>query len=60
MVTWTNSDTVPHRVEFDDLSCIQGANIAGGASASMTFSKAGAYPFHCKVHPSMKGTITIT
>ena len=60
VITWTNNDTVPHRVELDDGSCLMGANIAGGAAASLTFSKAGTYPFHCKVHPSMKGTITIS
>ncbi len=36
-------------------------NIAGGGGkASLTFSVAGTYPFHCTIHSSMKGTITIT
>ena len=60
VVTWTNGDTVPHRVQLDDNSCGMSANIAGGGTKSLVFSKAGTYPFHCTVHPSMKGTITIS
>ncbi|MEO8273319.1 MAG: cupredoxin domain-containing protein [Chloroflexota bacterium] len=60
VITWTNGDTVPHRVQLDDNSCGMAANIAGGATGSLVFSKAGTYPFHCAVHASMKGTITIS
>ena len=60
VITWTNGDTVPHRVALDDGSCAMSANIAGGGSKSLVFSKAGTYPFHCAVHSSMKGTITIS
>jgi plastocyanin len=60
VITWTNGDTVPHKVALDDGSCQMSANIAGGGTASLVFSVAGTYPFHCSVHPSMKGTITIS
>lgn len=60
VITWTNGDGVPHKVALDDNSCAMSANIAGGSSKSLVFSKAGTYPFHCSVHPSMKGTITIS
>lgn len=60
VITWTNGDTVPHKVALDDGSCQMSANIAGGGSKSLVFSKAGTYPFHCSVHASMKGTITIS
>jgi plastocyanin len=60
VITWSNDDSVPHKVALDDGSCAMAANIAGGGSKSLTFSKAGTYPFHCSVHPSMKGTITIS
>ena len=60
VITWSNSDSVPHKVALDDGSCAMGANIAGGSSKSLVFSKAGTFPFHCSVHPSMKGTITIS
>ena len=60
VITWTNDDSVPHRVALDDGSCTMGANITNGSPKSLVFTKAGTYPFHCSVHPSMKGTITIS
>jgi plastocyanin len=60
VITWSNGDTVPHKVALDDGSCAMSANIPGGGSKSLVFSKAGTYPFHCAVHSSMKGTITIS
>ncbi|MBI2782355.1 MAG: cupredoxin domain-containing protein [Chloroflexi bacterium] len=60
VITWTNNDGVPHKVVLDDSSCGMKDNIPGGGSKSLVFTKAGTYPFHCSVHPSMKGTITIT
>jgi plastocyanin len=61
VITWTNSDTAPHKVGLDDGSCTMSGAIAGnGGKASLVFSVAGTYPFHCTIHSSMKGTITIT
>lgn len=60
VITWTNNDSVPHKFALDDGSCAMSANIGGGQSRSLVFSVAGTYPFHCTVHPSMKGTITIS
>ena len=60
VITWTNSDAAAHRVALDDGSCSMSGRIAGGGgTASLVFSVAGTYPFHCSIHPSMKGTITI-
>lgn len=60
VITWSNSDGVPHKVALDDGSCQMSDNIPGGGSKSLVFTVAGTYPFHCTVHPSMKGTITIS
>jgi plastocyanin len=61
VITWTNSDSAAHRVGLDDGSCTMSGNIAGnGGKASLVFSVAGTYPFHCTIHSSMKGTITIS
>jgi plastocyanin len=60
VITWTNSDAVPHAVALDDGSCSMAGNIPGGGTRSLVFSVAGSFPFHCSVHPSMKGTITIS
>ena len=61
VIAWTNSDAAPHKVGLDDGSCSMSQNIAGGGGTrSLVFDVAGSFPFHCTVHPSMKGTITIT
>ena len=61
VITWTNSDNVPHKVALDDGSCTMSANIdPSGGTHSLVFTKAGTYPFHCTVHPTMTGTITIS
>ncbi len=61
VITWTNSDSAAHKVALDDGSCAMSGTIAGsGGKASLVFSVAGTYPFHCSIHPSMKGTITIS
>lgn len=59
VITWTNSDGVAHGIQVDDGPRCTGA-IAGRGTGSTTFSEAGAFPFHCFVHPSMKGTFTIS
>jgi plastocyanin len=60
VITWTNADAVPHKVALDDGSCGMKDTIPGGGTKSLVFSVAGTFPFHCSVHPSMKGTITIS
>lgn len=57
-VTWTNQDSVGHSATADDNSFDTGV-IAQGQSGSNTFTKAGTYTYHCKVHPSMTATIIV-
>ncbi len=59
VVGFTNEDSAPHTATLDDDSCTT-ENIAQGASAGLTFSAAGDYPFHCRIHPKMIGTIKVT
>lgn len=58
-VTFTNGDSAPHTASLDDGSCTT-PNIAAGGSDGLMFTAAGSYPFHCNVHPKMKGTITVS
>jgi plastocyanin len=59
-VTWTWEDQGnQHSVTADDgsfESCLQSA----GSSFTTTFTKAGAYPYHCTIHAQMKGTVTVS
>ena len=58
-VTWTNNDTVTHTVTADQ-GTFDSNNLSPGSTFSFTFSQAGSYPYHCKIHPSMTGTINVT
>jgi plastocyanin len=60
-VTWTNNDNVTHTV-IDDLDNVGGpasGNIEPGSTYSFTFNKTGSFQYHCKLHPSMRGTIVV-
>jgi plastocyanin len=59
VITFTNNDSAPHTATLDDGACSTGT-INSGASDGLTFTAAGTYPFHCKIHSQMKGTITIS
>jgi len=58
IVTWTNQDSVGHSATADDNSFDTGI-LAQGKSGIVTFSKAGIYKYHCRVHPMMHGTIIV-
>jgi plastocyanin len=56
-VTWTNSDSTTHTVTFDNgPDC---GSVSAGATTTAQFTVAGSYSYHCKIHPSMKGTIVV-
>jgi plastocyanin len=57
-VTWTNDDGVTHTVTADNGEFDSG-DVAPGATFSFTFAKAGTYPYHCTIHPGMKGTVLV-
>jgi plastocyanin len=57
-VTWTNQDATAHTVTADDGSFDSGS-LAQGATFSQTFDTPGTYTYHCAIHSSMTGTITV-
>lgn len=57
-VTWTNSDAQAHTATADDASWDTGT-IAGSGTGSTTFAAAGTFPYHCRIHPTMTGTVTV-
>jgi plastocyanin len=57
-ITWTNSDAQAHTATADDGSFDTGT-IGNGGSGSAAFATAGTFPYHCKIHASMTGTITV-
>src|SRR3954454_17301757 len=60
VITWTNSDSAPHQVGLDDNSCKMSSSFGNGQSGSLKFTVAGTFPYHCTIHPTMKGTITVS
>jgi plastocyanin len=57
-VTWTNKDSAPHTVTSDN-GVFNSPDMLTNATFSFTFSSAGIFSYHCAIHKSMKGTITV-
>jgi plastocyanin len=54
-----NDDGAGHTFTADDGAFDTGV-IDGGGTAEVTLTEAGTFAFHCELHPSMSGTITVT
>jgi plastocyanin len=59
-VTWTNQDSAPHTVVSDMTQEFASPTLGMGQSFSFTFTKAGSYPYHCSIHPTMHGNVIVT
>ena len=58
-VSISNQDSAAHTVTADGDEFDSG-NISGNGTGSITApDEAGEYPFHCEIHPNMKGTLTV-
>jgi plastocyanin len=59
-VTWVNHDDVPHTATAKgDTPLFDSKALDTDEKFSFTFAKPGVYPYYCKVHPHMTGTITV-
>jgi len=57
-VTWASVDSPDHTVTADDDSFDSGT-LSDGDTFEQTFDEAGEFAYHCEIHPSMTGTITV-
>lgn len=57
-VTWTNQDSVDH-TSTSDTGVWDSGRLAPGQSFSFMFTQAGMFPYHCMIHPFMKGMIVV-
>jgi plastocyanin len=57
-VKFTNNDGVTHTVT-SNTSVFDSGSLSAGNTYSFTFSTAGTYPYYCKIHTSMTGTIVV-
>ena len=58
-VAWTNKDSVNHTVTSDTGAWPASSPLATGQTFSHTFTKAGTYPYHCSIHPSMTAKVIV-
>jgi plastocyanin len=57
-VTWVNTDTVSH-TSTSNAAGWESGTIAPGRQFSFTFGTAGTFPYHCRIHPGMVGTVVV-
>jgi len=58
-VTWKNTGPSTHTAT-DDASAWSTGSIASGGSTLVHFATAGVFTYHCAIHPTMTGTVTVT
>lgn len=60
-VTWTNKDSAAHTVtENDGKDGPASSDVNSGQTYSFTYNSVGTFQYHCSIHPSMTGTVTVT
>jgi plastocyanin len=60
-VVWSNNSGTTHNITSDagDPATFT-LPVDDGNTVSFKFTKPGTYPYHCSIHPTMKGTIVVT
>jgi plastocyanin len=59
-VTFTQEDSGTMHTATSTDKTINSPQMKQGQSYTVTFTKAGTYPYICSIHPFMKGTIIVT
>jgi hypothetical protein len=59
-IIWVNAHSMVHTATADGGDFDTGFLAPGERSGVITVGNAGAYPYHCTVHPPMVGTLSIT
>jgi plastocyanin len=60
IVTWTNTDNTSHTVSADDGHAFDSGAFGQGMTFQFTAGAPGTYGYFCRIHPFMKGTLTVT
>jgi plastocyanin len=58
-VRWINKDISPHTATANNGRSFDSGRLAKGQSYTHTFKSVGKKPYHCEIHPHMKGRITV-
>ena len=59
-VTWTNADDTPHQITLVGADARRSDVMLKGQSATMQFDAEGNIAYICGLHPTMKGSLTVT
>ena len=63
IVRWENKDSNPHRIIFIDKdgqdTPVDSSVLSSTQSWSKKFDQPGTYPYYCKIHPEMTGTVIV-
>src|SRR5215203_7241268 len=57
-IMWVNEGNTPHTVTADDGSFDSGT-LYPGESFMFTFPETGTFSYHCEIHPSMTGSVSV-
>ncbi|WP_175165428.1 cupredoxin domain-containing protein [Paraburkholderia fynbosensis] len=57
-IVWINKDLFPHTVTAD-AHAFDSGSIAANASWSYITGRTGTYPYECRFHPTMHGSVTV-
>jgi plastocyanin len=58
-VEWTNTGDVDHTVDSDS-EIFESGHIHPGRTYRYTFDEPGIFPYHCDIHPHMRGMVVVT
>lgn len=59
-VKWTNKTTATHTATGDNGEFDSGDILPNVGTFTHTFPTSGSVPYHCNIHPRMKGTVVVT
>jgi plastocyanin len=58
-VRWINKDSTAHTATANNGRSFDSGRLGPGKSYTHTFKSVGKKPYHCEIHPHMKGRITV-
>ena len=58
-VIWINRDSTAHTATANNARSFDSGTLGPGRRFSHTFKRAGKKAYHCEIHPSMKGSVTV-
>jgi len=58
-VRWINKDSHPHTATANNGRSFDSGRLAKGQRYTHTFKSAGKKPYHCEIHPFMRGSVVV-